>query len=250
MKIKEIEQRTGIARANIRFYESKGLLHPERQGNNYREYSEADVETLRKIILLRRLGLSIEDIQAVFCGTLTLQDAVRRAKLDLQEQLEQLQGSLELCAVMQERGETFQTLSVDTYDALIGQCEQEGKKFRGIVGDVLEDYRKNVLEKNWGIIDIQGSRTKGAIVVLGLLVLLYAVMNMLLNGVWMGLASTLFLLKALAVASAIYLLVSLIGSIFPPMRDPVRMSVAAFVLAVVVLVAIYQCYSCGILPLS
>lgn len=249
MKIKEIEQRTGIARANVRFYESKGLLHPVRQGNNYREYSEADVEKLRKIILLRRLGLSIEDIQAVFCGELALQDAVQRARLDLQEQMEQLQGSLELCAVMQERGDTFQTLSVDAYDALIRQREQEGKKFRSIVGDVLEDYRKNVLEKNWGIIDIQGSRTKGAIVILGLFVLLYALANMLLNGIWLGLASTLFLLKAFAVASAIYLLVSLIGNVFPPMRDPVRMSVVAFVLAVAVLVVIYQCYSYGILPI-
>lgn len=249
MKIKEIEQRTGIARANVRFYESKGLLHPERQGNNYREYSEADVETLRKIILLRRLGLSIEDIQAVFCGELALQDAVQRARLDLQEQMEQLQGSMELCAVMQERGDTFQTLSVDAYDALIRQREQEGKKFRSIVGDVLEDYRKNVLEKNWGIIDIQGSRTKGAIVILGLFVLLYALANMLLNGIWLGLASTLFLLKAFAVASTIYLLVSLIGNVFPPMRDPVRMSVVAFVLAVAVLVVIYQCYSYGILPI-
>lgn len=76
MKIKEIEQRTGIARANIRFYESKGLLHPERQGNNYRDYSEGDVETLRKIILLRRLDMSIEDIQAVLNGELALQEAV------------------------------------------------------------------------------------------------------------------------------------------------------------------------------
>ena len=71
MKIKEVEQRTGVARANIRFYESKGLLRPAREGNQYRAYSEDDVETLRKIVLLRRMGLSIADIQAVFDGTRT-----------------------------------------------------------------------------------------------------------------------------------------------------------------------------------
>ncbi|MDO4173385.1 MAG: MerR family transcriptional regulator [Eubacteriales bacterium] len=236
MKIKEIEERTGIARANIRFYESKGLLHPERQGNNYRDYSEADVETLRKIILLRRMDMPIEEMQAVFRGELALQDAVQRTELGLQEQLEQLQGALELCAVMRERGKTFQTLSVDTYDILIRKREQEGKKFRDIVGDVLEDYRKNVLEKNWGVMDIQGSRTKGALVAFGLFVVLYAVSNILLNGVWYGLASTAFLLTAFVAASAVFLLVSFAGRAFPPLRDPIRLAAVIFALAVVVLV--------------
>ena len=139
MKIKEIEERTGLARANIRFYESKGLVHPERQGNNHRDYSEEDVETLRKIILLRRLDMSIEDIQAILNGELALQDAVQQTKQALQERLEQLQGSLELCDIMQEREESIETLSVDTYDELIRQREQQGKKFRDVMGDILED---------------------------------------------------------------------------------------------------------------
>lgn len=168
MKIKDMEERTGIARANIRFYESKGLLCPERQGNNYRNYSEQDVETLRKIILLRRLDMSIDDIQAVLGGELALQDAVRRAELDLQQQLEQLQGSLELCAIIQERGETLETLSVDTYDELIRQYEQQGKQFRDVMGDILEEYYNNYFLKKWGLFSIQGSYTKGAIAVFGI----------------------------------------------------------------------------------
>ena len=46
MTIKELEERTGMARANIRFYESEGLLSPARQENGYRDYSEEDVKTL------------------------------------------------------------------------------------------------------------------------------------------------------------------------------------------------------------
>ncbi|MDO5783882.1 MAG: MerR family transcriptional regulator [Eubacteriales bacterium] len=249
MKIKEMEERTGIARANIRFYESKGLLHPERQGNNYRDYSETDVETLRKIILLRRLGLSIEDIQAVFCGELALQDAVQRTERGLQEQLEQLQGSLELCAVMQERQETLETLSVDTYDELIRRREQQGKKFRDIMTDVLEDYQKNWLEKNWGSMDIQGSRTKGAIVTLCISALLCTLLNTGLKGFWKGLEDTLAMLAAFAAASVIYLLISFIGRVFPPMRDPLRIATVIFLLFVVVLVAIGVLNSCGIIHL-
>ena len=43
MNIKEVEERTGISRQNIRYYEKQGLLHPERNlENDYRVYGEAE----------------------------------------------------------------------------------------------------------------------------------------------------------------------------------------------------------------
>ena len=37
MKIKDVEKQVGISKANIRFYEEEGLIHPARnQENNYR----------------------------------------------------------------------------------------------------------------------------------------------------------------------------------------------------------------------
>lgn len=48
MTIKEVEQITGLARSNIRFYEKENLISPARNTNNgYREYSGKDVETIR-----------------------------------------------------------------------------------------------------------------------------------------------------------------------------------------------------------
>ena len=42
MKIKEVEQRTGIGRSNIRYYEREGLLRPARANDsNYRDYTES-----------------------------------------------------------------------------------------------------------------------------------------------------------------------------------------------------------------
>ena len=47
MKINEVEQRVGITKKNIRFYEEKGLINPGRLAENgYRDYGEADVEML------------------------------------------------------------------------------------------------------------------------------------------------------------------------------------------------------------
>lgn len=56
MTIKEVEEQTGITRANIRFYEKEGLLTPGRGSNNYREYGNDDVEHLRRIRVLRMMG--------------------------------------------------------------------------------------------------------------------------------------------------------------------------------------------------
>ncbi len=38
MTVKEVEERTGLPRANIRYYESEGLIHPARGENGYRDY--------------------------------------------------------------------------------------------------------------------------------------------------------------------------------------------------------------------
>lgn len=44
MTIKEVEQITGLARSNIRFYEKEKLINPERNaGNGYRDYSESRI---------------------------------------------------------------------------------------------------------------------------------------------------------------------------------------------------------------
>ena len=76
MTIKELEQKTGMARANIRFYEGEGLLTPKRLDNGYRDYSEEDVRTLEKIKLLRQLQLDIDTIRKLQQGALTLEQAL------------------------------------------------------------------------------------------------------------------------------------------------------------------------------
>lgn len=42
MQIRDLEERTGLDRATIRYYEKEGLLAPRCLENGYRLYSEAD----------------------------------------------------------------------------------------------------------------------------------------------------------------------------------------------------------------
>ena len=69
MRINEVERRVGVSKKNIRFYEEEGLLKPGRNAENgYREYSEADVEQLLKIRLLRQLSVPLEEIRRLQTG--------------------------------------------------------------------------------------------------------------------------------------------------------------------------------------
>ena len=54
MKIGQAAQLTGLTISNIRFYERKGLLEPERNDQSkYRNYRERDIRRLKQIILYR-----------------------------------------------------------------------------------------------------------------------------------------------------------------------------------------------------
>ena len=76
MTIKELEERLGLPRASIRFYEQEGFIRPARGENNYRDYSEEDLATLEKVKLLRQLGLPLDTIKKVQRGELELDTAL------------------------------------------------------------------------------------------------------------------------------------------------------------------------------
>ena len=87
MKINEAEQEVGITRKNIRFYEQQGLLNPSRNlSNGYREYSSEDILILRRIKLLRKLGIPTGHAKLIGISThstkITL-EAVKSGKIEV-----------------------------------------------------------------------------------------------------------------------------------------------------------------------
>lgn len=115
MTIKELEQRTGMARANIRYYEGEGLLFPKRLDNGYRDYSEEDAKTLEKIKLLRQLQLDIDTIRKVQQGALTLDQAlfVQQTKLEGDRLL--IERAAEVCRDLGESGVEYAALDPQPY---------------------------------------------------------------------------------------------------------------------------------------
>jgi Cu(I)-responsive transcriptional regulator len=80
MNIGTVSERSGVPAKTIRYYESIGLIRAaERRDNNYRDYSEADVQTLRFISRARSLGFSVKEVGAL----LTLWHDKHRASQDV-----------------------------------------------------------------------------------------------------------------------------------------------------------------------
>ena len=80
MNIGTASERSGVPAKTIRYYESIGLIRTaDRRDNNYRDYSDNDVQTLRFISRARRLGFSVKEVGAL----LTLWHDKRRASQDV-----------------------------------------------------------------------------------------------------------------------------------------------------------------------
>ncbi len=86
MKMKEVLERTGLTDRAVRLYIANGLVAPECSrgytGRNNYEFSEADVEILQKIALLRKADFSLEQIKQ-------LQEGGENAREALAEYLEE-----------------------------------------------------------------------------------------------------------------------------------------------------------------
>ena len=102
MTIKEIEALSGMSRANIRYYETEGFLSPERRENGYRDYSEEDLETLKRIKLLRLLGVSLADIKAAKDGSLPLEELMTRRLSGIAQERTALSQSEAVCRELRE----------------------------------------------------------------------------------------------------------------------------------------------------
>lgn len=139
MNINEMEHLSGVTSQNIRFYEKKGLICPTRNSsNNYRNYSDKDLTTLKTIRLLRKLGLSLEDIGKILSEEMSLHTALEQHLHLLENRQKELTASIGICkSLLHTAPESF---DVDETLAEMEAIEQNGGKFMSII----QDYKKFV----------------------------------------------------------------------------------------------------------
>lgn len=94
MRISEASKIANLTKKAIEYYTEHKLVFPAMLDNGYRDFSENDVERLKRISVLRKLGLNTEDIKAVLAdetNNMLLKISVQK-ELDMQK--EQMKKSI------------------------------------------------------------------------------------------------------------------------------------------------------------
>lgn len=194
LKMKELENILSIPRSHIRFYEQQGLLVPERNDNNYREYTEQDVEVLKKIIIFRKMGFRVDEIKQIQNNELSFAETITNVQHRMEEEIEELNGSLKLIKQAARENTSFHEIDTDEYWNAIGESEQSGEKFIDICQDFLK-LERNSFDFMWKYVffhDFKKSRAKhgivGACMILLLICLLRGIGNVLIwkESFWVG----------------------------------------------------------------
>ncbi|MFF3867492.1 MerR family transcriptional regulator [Micromonospora sp. NPDC001898] len=63
MRIGELAERAGTSTRTLRYYETQGLVRPERSANGYRVYDEAELRVVHEIRALLAVGFGLDDIR-------------------------------------------------------------------------------------------------------------------------------------------------------------------------------------------
>ncbi|KOP78225.1 MerR family transcriptional regulator [Bacillus sp. FJAT-21945] len=66
MLISEASRLANLTKKAINYYIEQNLIFPDSLENGYRDFSDKDVERLKEISVLRKLGLRIEEIKMIF----------------------------------------------------------------------------------------------------------------------------------------------------------------------------------------
>ena len=107
MQIRDLEYKSGLDRATIRYYEKEGLIRPERHDNGYREYSQEHLSLLLKIKLLRQLGFSLEIIKELQKGTGDFDVFLKNQIELLESKIQQTERSKAVCMQIRNDKATY-----------------------------------------------------------------------------------------------------------------------------------------------
>lgn len=138
MRISEVAEKTGLSISNIRFYEKKGLIGPDRdKDSKYRNYTEEDLALIKQILLFRKMDFSIEAISHILNKKLTIEDAIQNQITELEEKRDSIQSSIDLCKKIAGDGQ-YSSLDTDYYLSYVKEEEKKGMVF-GQLNDLLDE---------------------------------------------------------------------------------------------------------------
>ncbi len=102
--IREVTEITGITVNALRYYDSKGLLHPTVRNSEGRKewlYDDEAVRRAKRILLLRRIGIPVESIAIVIEKSDKMDEVILRSRLEeLREERQFLDEQISLAGML------------------------------------------------------------------------------------------------------------------------------------------------------
>ena len=102
--IREVTEITGITVNALRYYDSKGLLHPTVRNSEGRKewlYDDDAVRRAKRILLLRRIGIPVESIALVLEKADNMGEVILRSRLEeLREERKEIDEQISVASMM------------------------------------------------------------------------------------------------------------------------------------------------------
>ncbi|MFT8321396.1 MAG: MerR family transcriptional regulator [Bacillus sp. (in: firmicutes)] len=162
MNIKVVSERTGLTKKAIKYYEEVNLITVEKNAvNNYREYSQENITTLRLISSLRLLHFSIEEIKVFLQGEKNIKtllseqldcikielDDINRRKLLTEMLMNRLDQSEDFTSIAKELNKTLALSETEKKEYLSDQLKRIFPgSFGMLISQIYEPFLKVHLE--------------------------------------------------------------------------------------------------------
>ena len=153
--IGEFSKGTGISIRNLRYYDEIGLLVPEKHPTSgHRIYNYEDILTLQKILSLKFLGYSLDQITKLLhkpSFTVDLNETLSLQLKALKEEKDQIEKSINVIKrvinLLKEEGEVDSNLLFNLINGLPTEHMQKKWMERHMLKDVVEGLSKKSVEE-------------------------------------------------------------------------------------------------------
>ena len=86
MLINEVAKQCGITKKAVQYYVEQHMVNPNVLENGYKDFTAQDVEIIKRIVLFRRLGLSILEIKKVLEKKDNIKSILYQRTLDMERE--------------------------------------------------------------------------------------------------------------------------------------------------------------------
>ena len=134
MLINEAARKCGITKKAVQYYVEQGLVDPKVLENGYRDFSEEDTKVLKRVVLYRKLGLSIREIRRVLEDRREISGIFYQRELELEQEKVKQEWLKRLAA-----GEAIEDLEpeIDPLSSNTIIIQKLGELFPGYYGKII-----------------------------------------------------------------------------------------------------------------